>query len=140
MSKPRFERLKLALLEGGVASRYVQRTILELQDHYTDIENEAIAAGLSARDAAAQARAALGSNKSIASAVIAHTELRDWTHRWPRAARYARAAVLLVVLPVAPLLYCACRGPSIARWSISASLALLVTGSLLLGMQWVIVL
>ncbi len=140
MSKPRFERLKRALLDGGVAGRYVQRTVLELQDHYTDIENEALAAGLSAHDAARQARAALGSEKSIAAVVIAHTELRDWTHRWPRAARYARTAVLLIVLPVVPVLYCAYRGPSIARWSISASLALLLTGGLLLGMQWLIVL
>ncbi len=140
MSKPRFDWLKLALLERGVASRYVQRTVLELQDHYTDIENEAIAAGLSAHDAAAQARAALGSDKTIASVVIAHTELQDWAHRWPRAARYARAAVLLIVLPVVPVLYCAYRGSSIARWSLSASLALLVTGSLLFGMQWLIAL
>jgi hypothetical protein len=138
MSKPRFDRLKLALLEGGVAPRYVQRTILELEDHYADIANEAIAAGLSAADAAAEARAALGSEESIARAVIARTELRDWVHRWPRAAHCVKTAVLLVLLPVVPVVYCAHRGPSIVRWSISASLALFATSALLLGMQWLV--
>ena len=38
MRDARFESLRLELLEGGVTPVYVERTILELAEHYADLE------------------------------------------------------------------------------------------------------
>ena len=41
MPESRFEALKLELLQGGVAPVYIARTLLELEEHYTDLEQDA---------------------------------------------------------------------------------------------------
>jgi hypothetical protein len=139
MRDPQFQALKLALLEGGIAPRYVQRTLLELQDHCADLESAAIEAGLSAGEARIEALASLGTEADLAACVLARTELRIWSRRWPRAAWATRAAVMLFALPLLPVYYCVDRGPVIARWSASASLALLLTGGFLLTMHWLMI-
>lgn len=135
MPEPRFTALKNQLLGGGVAPCYVKRTILELKDHYRDLESEALRAGLGDDEAARWASTALGDEESIAQAVLACAELRAWTHTWPRLASWLRAALLFALLPSVPVVYCYSRGASIARWSVSAGLATLVTAGLMLGLR-----
>jgi hypothetical protein len=135
MPDPQFNELRKQLLRGGVAPRFVQRTILELSEHYSDIESDALDCGASPEEAAAQARSVLGSEQAIAAAVLAHPELQDWTRQWPRAAVCLQSLLLFAVLPAVPVVYCVYRGPSIARWSASVSLALLFTAGLLLGLR-----
>ena len=135
MPAPEFRNLQLTLLAGGVAPRFVERTILELREHYADIELEALNDGLAASDASARARAMLGSEQAIAAAVCARPELMDFAHRWPLCARWLRALAFCAVLPAVPVLYCAQHGSSIARWSASVSLATIVTGAMLLALQ-----
>ena len=48
MPDAQFEALRLELLTSGVAPLYVERTIVELGEHYADLESAALAAGLSA--------------------------------------------------------------------------------------------
>lgn len=135
MSAPDFSRLRLRLLEGGLAPRFVERTIRELQEHSTDIECDALNAGVPASAAAAMARSALGSDAAIAAAALEQRELLTWVHRWPRCARSLRAAAFCMILPAVPVVYCTQRGGSIARWGASVSLAVLATGAWLLIMQ-----
>jgi hypothetical protein len=59
----------------------------------------------------------------------------SFAYRWPRCARGLRALALCCVLPAVPLVYCAQRGDSIARWGASVSLAMLATAALLFLMQ-----
>jgi len=139
MPAPELTRLRAMLLEGGVAPCYVERTILELKEHYTDIEIDALNGGCSASAAAARARALLGSDAAIAAAVCAQQDLLCWSRRWPRCARSLHALALCAVLPAVPVIYCAERGGSIARWSASIGLAVLMTGALLFAMQEVLV-
>ena len=138
MSHPDFSGLRFRLLEGGLAPRFVERTVLELKDHYVDAEADALNAGCSAEEAAARARDALGSESAIAASALARPELMGFAHRWPRCARGLRAFAWYCVLPAVPVVYCAQRGDSIARWGASVSLAILATAVLLFGMQSVL--
>lgn len=135
MPEPQFESLKLRLHAGGVARRYVERTLAELRDHYADIQQSELGRGASPAEAAAAARAAIGDERAIAAAVLARPELKVWAHRWPRAADVLRSTALIAAMPAVPVIYVACRGDAIARWGASVSLATLMTGTLLLVLQ-----
>lgn len=135
MPEPLFSDLEQQLLTGGVKPHCVQRTLAELRDHFCDLERDLLADGISPEEAAERARATLGDERTLAAAVLARPELRDWRCSWPRAAACLNSVTLLAVLPAVPVAYCAYRGPLIARWSASVSLAALVTGGLLLGLR-----
>lgn len=133
--EPLFDELERELVTGGVAPRYVRRTLQELREHYEDIQHDLLAAGASPEEAAIEARAALGTERTLAAAVLAREELRDWRSEWPRAALWLDSVSLMLVLPAVPVAYCAYRGPSIARWGASIGLATLITGGLLLTLR-----
>jgi len=135
-----FEGLELALTRGGIAPYYVRRTMLELREHYADLESDALARGLSSDEAACAAHAMLGSEQTIASVIFAHPELRAWSFRWPRAAVCLRVALVVATFPEAPVMFCVDRGPDIVRWSIAVGLAALLVGSLLAYLNSLIVL
>jgi hypothetical protein len=140
MPEPPFAGLRVELLRGGIAPYYVNRTLLELREHYADLEADALRAGLSPQEAAAEALAALGSEESIAGAVLARRELKVWSSRCPRAAGLCRLLGALAVAPVVPVVgLCTHHGSEIARWGISTGLSLLLTGAMLLTLQWLII-
>lgn len=138
MPAPEFDRLRACLIEGGIAPRYVQRTIQELKEHFSDIEIDALDSGASASEAAAWAREAIGSEEGIASAVLAHTDLLPWSVRWPRSAYCLRTTVYCALLPIAPAVYCAQHSSMIVRWGVSTTLAFLLTSGFLLSLEWII--
>jgi hypothetical protein len=139
MPSPQFNELKLELLRGGVAPFYVRRAILELSEHYTDLESDALAAGMASGEAARYAQALLGREESLAAAILAHAELLDWSRRWPRVALWLRSATMIASLPGVPVMFCVDNGSGIARWGASLALATLVVGSLLFSLNWLIV-
>ena len=111
---------------------YISRLLAELDDHYADLEREERATGREPVVAAVEALRRLGQQDAIAAEVLAKPELRSWPERWPWIVSLLRPVLLL--LPALPVLACAGRGPAIARWSVSISLAALLTGGLLLVM------
>jgi len=135
MPEPTFEELHRQLSNGGVAPRFISRTLLELQEHYRDLESEGLRLGLTAAAAARSARAQLGDEQAIARAVLARPELRTWTQDWPRLAAGLPMALWVALLPAVSVVYCVDHGATIARWSLSAGLAVLVTAALMLGLQ-----
>jgi hypothetical protein len=139
MPRPRFAALEQALIRGGVAPFYVQRTLLELREHYEDLESDALAAGLPSEEAERLARAQLGNEQTIASVILAHPQLRAWNLRWPRAASCLKAAVIVMTLPEAPALFFVDRGAAIARWSAAFGAAAVLVGSLLACLNYLIV-
>lgn len=78
-----FLNLSTRLLKGGVAPKYVRRTIAELQDHYADLFEAELKAGLSQEDAEQEALALLGKEDDLAAEVLTKGDLRSWTSRWP---------------------------------------------------------
>jgi hypothetical protein len=137
MPSPRqFEALRLELLQGGVARLYIQRTLLELGEHLADLESAALDEGLSTEEAEKSALERLGSQRSIAAAILAHPELLDFSHRWPRTAECVRTAAMLAALPALPVMYCINRGADIARWGVASGIATLLVGSYFAWLNW----
>jgi hypothetical protein len=140
MLDARFESLRLELLRSGVAPHYVERTILELREHYDDLEAAGLAAGLSSEEAVHAAQAALGNDRQIAAAVLARSELLTFSTRWPRLAHCLHSAATIGTLPGLPLLYCIEHRPQLARWSVALGVATTLMGGVLAALNWLIVL
>ena len=133
MREGQFESLRLELLRSGVTPVYVERTILELEEHYSDLESAALSSGVDANEAARIALATLGSERSIASAILVHPELLTFSTRYPRVAQY-------LALPGLPLMYCIEHRPELTRWMAAVGLAATLMGSVLATLNWLIVL
>jgi hypothetical protein len=135
-----FESLRLELLRGGVAPVYVERTIAELGEHYADLQNAALAAGLSAEEAARSARTTLGNDGLIAAAVLAQPRLLSFRTRYPRVAHCLHSAAAIGTLPGLPLLFCIEHRPELARWGLAFGVAATLMGGVLTALNWLIVL
>ena len=138
MPDTQFEALKLELLKGGVAPVYVARTILELEEHYADLERDALDLGLSMNDAARAARTAIGDERALAAVILARPELLEWRTRWPRVAVWVRSAAAIGVLPGLPLMFCIEHRPEIARWGAALGVAAAIVGVVLAWLDWMI--
>jgi hypothetical protein len=139
MRDSRFEALKLTLEKGGVAPVYIDRTLLELEEHYADLEQDGLASGLSSAEAASAAQAALGSERAIAEAVLARPELREWSLRYPRFASCMRSATTIGLIPGMPVMFCIEHRPELTRWATAVMAAATFVGAVLSFLDWVIV-
>ena len=133
MREGRFESLRLELLRSGVTPVYIERTILELEEHYSDLENAALASGVDAHEAARVALATLGNERAIAAAVLAQPALLTFSTRYPRVAQYLTLSGL-------PLMFCIEHRPELTRWVAAVGLAATLMGSVLATLNWLIVL
>ena len=133
------ESLRLELLKRGVAPFYVDRTIVELEEHYDDLESAALAAGQTPADAARSAAAALGRESELVAAVLARPELLAFSTRWPRLAHYLQSAAAIGTLPGLPLMFCIEHRPELARWAAAFSVAATLMVSVLAALNWLIV-
>ena len=140
MRPPDFHGLRNGLLRSGVAPRHVRRTVLELGEHYDDLVDEAVSAGMERRDAECQARRDLGDLDCIAAEIAARPELRGWAWQHPRLALVVYPVACIAVLPAVPLIAGVAYAPTLARWIGCAFLSGVVTATLLLLMQLVITL
>lgn len=133
------ESLRLELLRGGVNPLYVDRTIVELGEHYADLESAARAAGQTAAEAARSAAAALGDERELVAAVLARSELLTFRTRWPRVAHCLQSAAAIGALPGLPLMFCIEHRPELARWSAAVGAATALMSSVLAALNWLIV-
>ena len=120
------------LLNGGVSSAAVTRTMAELYDHYEDLEAEAIESGCSQEAATSEALARLGDVQVLADEVLRHPEFKSWAFRWIWVPAVLRHFLIVTSLASMPVLVVVSRGPLIVRWCVSTGLAMLVTAGLLL--------
>ena len=104
----------------------------ELYDHYEDLEAEALEAGCTPDEASAEAIGRLGSGHALAEEILRYPEFRSWAFRWPWVPAVLRQLVILTSLVSVPVLVAVSRSPVIVRWCVSAGLATLLTGGLLL--------
>jgi hypothetical protein len=109
--------------------------ILELRDHYEDLLAAHLESGLDQASAVRAARRALGADARIADAALGRRELLSWSARHPVLTSCARSAASVAAWPAVPVVFCAHRRSLIARWGASLSLAIVVTGSLLLALN-----
>jgi hypothetical protein len=129
MHNSQWTLLRQSLIQGGVPFWRVGRTIAEFQDHYFDLEAEALRAGLSPDEAATDAAARLGDMSRLADEYLGHAELTTWWGKSPA------------------LQLCAAGGTALwreqaglaARWCFAAMTAALLTSTLLLVLHITIV-
>ena len=125
MPNPQFESLRLDLLRSGVAPRYVERTIVELREHYGDLESAALAAGLPVDEAAHLGNVLTPSRMSGGLKVESTRDLDV-------------GAEVLGTLPGLPLMFCLEHRPELTRWSVALGLAAALMGGMLATLNWLI--
>lgn len=105
-----YQSLARTLLRGGIAPRRVRRLVDELRDHVQELRTDAVAEGMTEREAASWASSRLGSEQQVAGEMLARPELRSWSARWPWAIHallppfLMAALVILVVLAMGPVI------------------------------------
>ena len=83
MPSLQLDALSEKLLRAGVAPRHVRCYVGELNQHFDDLLRAETRNGLSEKAAFAAARARLGSDDSLAAAMLARPELRSISARFP---------------------------------------------------------
>ena len=140
MREKRFESLRLELLQSGVSPVYVERTILELTEHYSDLELRGARVGARhGRSRPRRATTTLGNDRAIAAAILAHPELLTFSMRYPRVAHCLQSAAAIGALPGLPLMFCIEHRPELARWAAAVGVAATLMGSVLATLNWLIV-
>jgi len=135
MRNDNFEQLRAALLAAGIAPGHVRRTLLELQEHFDDIVDAAVASGCDPDLARQNALREIGDHQAIVNGMRECPELLSWPRRFPYLAIVVYPLTCLAILPAVPVLVGVAHTPVLARWSMSLLFAGLVTASLLLLMQ-----
>jgi hypothetical protein len=92
MGEQRFDDLREALLQTGVAGRQLQRALVEIKAHYQHLIDEERGRGADDQAAHMWADKRLGTNETLVLSYAANPELRAWSRRWP--------AVWFVILPL----------------------------------------
>jgi len=135
MREPDFNDLATRLVQSGIPRRHAHRTVDEIRDHYDDLVDAAIDAGVTSREARYQAARELGRIDDLVSEMSARRELKTWAFRYPRAAMVVYPLACLAVLPAAPVNAGIAHAPLLARWGASLLAAGLFTAGLLLVLQ-----
>jgi len=128
--EPYFARLEELLVQQGVAARYIDRLVGELEDHCADASADGWSSANEPRTSA-WITERLGSASTIAAQVVARPELRGRlgglrAALWPLK---AQCAELAMSIPGG-----AGSGAVLARWSASIACAAMITAAMLLAM------
>ena len=132
MSSAALHELRGRLLRSGIAPRYVERTIAELQDHLDDVEREAEENGLTRAAAEALAIERIGDFESITRQYRQLPELRCWFYRYPRLARAVLPVAYVGALLTAPITSGIDNASLIGKWCACMFLSAIATASMML--------
>lgn len=83
MSEHRFRDLEEALRRNGVSVRHARRAALEMEGHYRQLLEDALARGEAPQAADREAHQALGADRELIERFACRSELLSWSHRWP---------------------------------------------------------
>ena len=79
-----FERLRVRLLKGGIAPKYVRRNLLELRNHFEELVDQKQAEGLSESQARSSAIEMLGDEDKLVAEAKSKRELLSWSRRYSK--------------------------------------------------------
>lgn len=79
-----FDRLRIRLLKGGVAPKFVRRTVQELHQHLDELITQEKAAGVSETEARAIAFGKLGNEDKLVSEALARKDIQSWSSRYTK--------------------------------------------------------
>lgn len=102
LAESRFGALLISLRDAGVSSKYAERLVAELDDHFADLESELLAANRTRAEAAEEAHARLGDAAVVAREIVRRPELRAWIYRSPWIVGSLSALLSVAVALLAP--------------------------------------
>lgn len=135
MPRPDFTEVRHDMLRWGMSPRRVRRTISELDSHFDDLVDNAVAEGTDARAAEELALDALGDLQNVAAAIRSRPELRSWAYRFPHVAMVVYPLTCVALLPAVPIVAGVTHASHLARWGFCVILGALVTASMFLLMH-----
>ena len=92
MVDPRFASLAETLLRAGVSARYAKRASVEIQSHFQQLVDAAVARGARLNEARLEAHSLVGSDQALVQEFTNRPELQSWASR--------RAGVCFTMLPL----------------------------------------
>lgn len=135
MPAPDFAAMQSRLLRSGVSPHHVERTLLELRDHFDDLVDAAKDGGADRRTAEQLAIEELGDLDDISAAICERGELRSWAADYPRLALVVYPLACAAMLPAVPVIVGVANASYVGRWLGCALVSALVTASILLVLQ-----
>lgn len=96
--------LKNTLLEGGIAFTYVKRFIEELEDHYSDLQQESISQGNTREQAHVSSAKQLGSLPVLAEEMLKQPEIKRFSYRFPKTTMVFGPCIIFILLGALMLL------------------------------------
>jgi len=134
---PRLDLAELQneLLRSGISPRHVRRTVAELNDHFEDLVDHALAEGAESTTAHERALVELGDLNDVAAAIRSRPELRSWAYRFPYLALIVYPLTCLALLPAVPVVAGIAHAGYLARWAACILLSGVVTAAIFLFMQ-----
>lgn len=135
MPDPDFNLLREYLLRAGIAPTHVSRAVVELREHLDDLRIDALDSGFDADTAQRYANDRFGDIEEITRRYADRTELKRWSYRHPKAARYCLPVAYALLLPSVPIQAGLASVPTIAKWFAILLLSGLITATMLLVMQ-----
>lgn len=99
MAELNLQRMRIDLIRGGVAPKFINRTLAELSAHYSDLKSQAIADGFSEKDAREKANKAVGDEKTLTNEILNKQELKSWLWRYPKSI-FLLAPLLILILSI----------------------------------------
>ncbi|MCG8369993.1 MAG: permease prefix domain 1-containing protein [Proteobacteria bacterium] len=133
-----FDALHEQLLECGIRPDCARRAASEMRDHFDDLVDERTAGGAPEDVARRDAAAALGTVEHLVASMSGRRELKTWIYRYPLAAILFYPLACLVAIPATPVIAGIANAPVLARWSMSLVAAGVLTATLLLTLQLLI--
>lgn len=98
MPDPDFGGIRAALLNAGIAPKYVRRALNELKTHFADLCAEAEEHGLTGDAAATYACEKIGTRDALLAAYLEQRNLRSWGARWPKTLFILAPLLSIVIL------------------------------------------
>ena len=135
MPRPDFSTLKKELLAAGISPRHTRRALTEIDEHFDDIVDEAVADGLDRADAERLAVQAIGDLSEVAHAMAEQPELKSWAWHYPRLALIVYPLACVAALPAIPVRAGVEHAPQIGRWIMCLALGAFVTALMFLVLQ-----
>lgn len=99
MSGLNLQNIKIQLIRGGVAPKFVNRSLAELNAHYSDLRSQAISDGYSETEADEKAIASIGEEETLIAKILDKRELKTWLWRYPRST-FLLLPLLILVLSI----------------------------------------
>ena len=99
MAELNLHKMAYQLACGGVAPKYIKRTLSELNSHLKDLKNQALGEGFSPAEANEKALAAIGDEKTLVQEILGKRELKSWLWRFPKLS-FILLPVLIIIVSI----------------------------------------